>query len=505
MRKFLSLLACVCLLICLLPNTVQATQTDSQIDSICKEARRVYYYSLSTAGRSSFQGFCGLMVSHQLYHMGINRSIEVYDGNKQYDVYSQKEQTSGGFYPTAYPADTYTLAQALNAITRNGTRDAYNILVGFEKTNTASGAIYGHACMINAIIDGTVYFVESFYTSMAGPEGAVIACSIEEMDAYFSPWMTLEGVVHFGNGDYADRCQSYETDIFVRTRFASALRSQPCVLEENGCQKVRDLMPGEILHVLGVFQNDLGETYYQVVEDGQTGYVMANATVFLQVNQENMMLHDHSIPVGIPQGREIALSGYVSAIRGNLKAVTVKVTDTAGNVLRHADLKGGCVTADLSNIQLGLDTLEKGTYEISIYGTSQYITCQGPALDVMTHEMLLYQNILQIGKFNGITTKGKELADTTDLDGFVWRNGKWYVYQNGMPRTGWFTYFGITYYANEEGLLATNWTELDGKLYYFTENGCLYTGYLTLANNSPLLFENGLMKEIPEEMKKPES
>lgn len=496
MRKLLSLLVCLSLLMCLVPS-VQATQTNNKINDITAEAKRVYRYSLSTAGQESFQGFCGLMVGHQLYHMGINSSLEVYDGNKQYDVYSQKEQTSGGYYPTAYPADTYSLADALNAITRHGTRDAYNILVGFEKTTTEAGAFYGHACVINAIIDGTVYLVESFYTSMAGPEGNVIACSIEELDAYFSSWMTLEGVIHFGNGTFTDTCQSFETDIFVRMRFASILRSQPCLIDDNGCEKLRDLQPGEMLHVQGVFQNDLGEVYYQVFENGQEGFVMANAAMLLQVNKENITFTEGSIPVIIPQGRALTLSGQVTAKRGNLEGVTARLTDEKGNVLCQNQLEDCGIQADLSQLSLDVASLEKGCYQLCVYATPQYVTCQGPELEVFTEEILLYQNTLQIGKPSNLLTRNAFSAPIPEpLDGFVWQEGKWFVYQDGAPANGWFTYLGVKYYAHEDGKLATGWENIDGESRYFTPNGCLFTGQLTQADGSRYLMAEGIVQEV---------
>lgn len=493
MRKLLSLAICLCLLFSLLPGTAQAIGSDAKIDSIIAETKRVYNYSLSSAGKDSFQGFCGLMVSHQLYHMGINTSIETYDGNKQYDAYAQKEQTSGGYYPIAYPADLYTLAEALNAITRYGTRDAYNILVGFEWTNTEAGAIYGHACVINAIIDGTVYMTESFYTSLAGAEGNVIKCSIEELDAYFASWMVFEGVIHFGSGIYTDSCQSYETDIFVRTRFASTLRSQPCFVNDNDCRQLRDLQAGELLHVLGVYRNDLGETYYQIEENGQVGYVMANATVFVQANPENLTLQNHSIPVGVPQGRALRLSGQITAERGEIGVVVATITDTTGNMVRQVALDSGKAVFDLSQLELELETLEKGTYEISIHADSRFVTCQGPQLDMVILETCLYQNILQIGKFTGITHKGRAQTNQAPLDGFVRQNRCWYVYENGKPVEGWFTYLGIQYYAFEDGSVATGWQVIDEKVRYFTDNGCLHTGLLVASDSTQYTFEDGIV------------
>jgi hypothetical protein len=42
------------------------------------------------------------------------------------------------------------------------------MVVGFQKTNTAAGSIYGHALVVHAILDGIVYFVECYDSAVGG-------------------------------------------------------------------------------------------------------------------------------------------------------------------------------------------------------------------------------------------------------------------------------------------------------------------------------------------------
>ena len=46
--------------------------------------------------------------------------------------------------------------EVLESVSDEGRRAARNILVGFDKTDTTAGQEYGHALVVNAIIDGKV-------------------------------------------------------------------------------------------------------------------------------------------------------------------------------------------------------------------------------------------------------------------------------------------------------------------------------------------------------------
>ena len=94
MKKIWSVLLCLMLLAALAVTVNAEEEEPTRKDVIVQEARRVYYASRGTAGKRSFAGYCGLMTSHQLYHMGINETIIVNDGNRQYDYYAAREMTS---------------------------------------------------------------------------------------------------------------------------------------------------------------------------------------------------------------------------------------------------------------------------------------------------------------------------------------------------------------------------------------------------------------------------
>ena len=96
-----------------------------------------YSKCLTKAGRSSFNGYCATYVNWQLVVLGINKSYVSGNGNKEFDNYKNKTTTTGGYSVKAYPASSYTVSSALNAITENGTKNAYNILLGITALVTA--------------------------------------------------------------------------------------------------------------------------------------------------------------------------------------------------------------------------------------------------------------------------------------------------------------------------------------------------------------------------------
>ena len=481
MKRALAVFVCIVLLLAALPGASYAeTEEFNKEKAVIQEAKRVYNYSLSTAQKESFAGFCGLMTSHQLWHMGINDWLEVYDGNKQFDAYAAKEQTTGGYYITEYPASDYTLQQALNSITRGGTKDAYNILVGFQWTSTEAGATYGHACVINAILDGTVYFVESFYTSLGGAEGNVITCTIEEFANYFADWTIFEGVIHFGDKQYADSCQLFGTDVFVRTRFESNLRSQPCLLTENDCVRQRSLAAGEMLRATAVCKNPRGELYYQIQDGEQTGYVIANAVSVIRLNGEDLTLSDVNIPATAKPGEDITVAGTITAANSSVSDMQIVVTDAAGNALmqEHLETVGySCSLRDLNPL-LSFDRLPAGAYQIEVYAEAACVLAKGTGLVTQHQRVQLYTQALQIGQSTG-AQRQTETEARQPQDGWVWENGTWYCYQYGKPCTGWVSHLGVDYYLSDDGAVTTGWADVDGWTRYFSATGAMCTGWLT--------------------------
>lgn len=173
-------------------------------DQIIQQIKDTYSRAKKKAGCSSFSGFCAWYVNWTLALLGINSSYVEGNGNREFDNYCNKTQTNAGCPITAYPASNYSLSSALNTITHNGTVDAYNILVGFEKgSSSPDGQKYGHTCFIHAIIGGQVLFSESFAArvdNVSYAEGAPIECSISTFCAWYNAWTTqLDGVIYFGD------------------------------------------------------------------------------------------------------------------------------------------------------------------------------------------------------------------------------------------------------------------------------------------------------------------
>ena len=476
MKRILAIILCIALLAAVLPGQALAQETElTKEEAVIKEARRVYRYSLSSAGRDSFQGWCGLMTSHQLYHMDINKSLIVNDGNKQFDYYKNLTVTDNGYYISAYPAEEYSLEEALRAVSRDGTRDVYNILVGFDWTTTDAGARYGHACVINAILDGTVYFVESFYTSLAGPEGTVIQCSISEFAEYFDQWMIFDGIICFGTGSYTDACSRYDCNAFVQTRFESVLRSQPCLVGENGCQILRSIAPGEVLNATGVYKNSQGDLFYAINDGVMEGFVAANAVCVQQLNTGDLAAQLTAESVR----QAVCLSGTVSAETGRVGSVGVTVTDSSGAVVVKSEI---AVDACAYSLDFSTDALAPGGYTVTVCADATSVIAQGADCTTATRSAQLWSQT--------VTVEGQEKTENADmaavshpaqfpvLDGWTWQNGCWYCYDEGKPCTGWVSRNGVKCYLDENGRAAVGWTKVDGRQLYFSGSGALCTGWL---------------------------
>lgn len=449
----------------------------AQIEDAKKSAEEIYKKTLESTEMESLNGFCGKMVSHQLMHMGINTEPLTNDGNKQYDMYSRMRMTSGGYYINDYPADDYSLLEALNNISQNGTKDVYNILVGFEWTTTDSGKEFGHACVINAILNGKVYFVESFYTQLGGEEGNVIVCSIDEFVELFADWTVYDGTIHFVQGTYDKACKLYPTDIFVRPRFATELRSQPCLIGTNGSQMLRSVSAGERLRVTGLMKNTKNEWYYRVQDGDSVGYIVAQAAVLDRTNVEDIVLKDLTITK--TEEDILQLGGVVRGENGMVGAVEVVLTDAKKNTVLRKRIIVDDYKQDMEDFNSEMDfaALEEGAYTLTI--------CAETASPFIQQDQLAYSHITtQLAETTVLIGNAKMPAKLRTashkeiLDGWYWQDGTWYCYSNNTPICGWYRDLGVQYYLKENGSVTTGWAEIEGKQYLFSETGALELGWI---------------------------
>ena len=406
MKKLIAVLLCFAALLGAVCVTASATETEEEIvmtkeDALEKTARKSYYRSLYQSGKSSLHGFCGLMTSGQLYALDINTVRVINDGNNQFDYYAGMEVTTGGYYVKPYYQDEYSMEEALNHISRNGTKDVYNIMVCFQWTRTEAGRKYGHAVFINGIIDGMVYFVESYDMSLDRLylEGSVITCSISEFVDYYARWAVYEGIIWFGNGEYADICQKYGADLTVQTRFDTTLRSAPCVVGQNDCVAVCDISAGVQLRITGIFENPYGDRFYRVDDGEFTGYIAEAAAFVARVNPDDLAAQDLKIPQKIVRGGAVKFAGSVVSANTRLQRVEITVSDMQGRVLLAAEQDCDDISLALDKLSLRLDTqhLAEGAYVVQIYGESAHYVPAGQELRQETARVRLAAQMLLVG------------------------------------------------------------------------------------------------------------
>ncbi len=473
MKRIIALMLCAVMLIAAAPAaSAEANSVDKEMRSL---ANRIYARCQQTAGRESFHGHCGNFVSHQLYNLKINRWAISNDGNKLYDYYAGLEKTTGGYYITSYGIEEFDLLGALNHITRGGTRDVYNVLVGFEWTNTDAGAKYGHAVLIYGIVDGTVYFAESYpiYLDGAHAEGSLVKCSIERFAESYGKWTVYEGIVVFGTGEYADGCEATGTNLVVQARFDTVLRSQPQLLGTQKCEKLRDVPQGERLRATEILKNSQDESFYRVAYGEAVGYVAATAVSPVQANPQDLKAEELIIPEQMEAGQAVLLSGFVSEEFAQVSGLEVSLLDSEGTLVAREVLEneGFWVSMEEVNESLHLDLLEEGMYTLQIYAT---VRAEDAKEQVRYTRMCVAQKSLQVGAQRGSPRLPEQLPydDSLPQNGWFYRGG-WRLYQDGKPVTGWVKDCGVWYYLNSNGVALTGWQSIEGLWYCFTDTGAM--------------------------------
>lgn len=180
-------------------DTEKETAEPKKNEELIEQIRSTYKKAKKVSHVKSFKGKCGKYVSRQLVLLGINTKYIGCNGNRAFDTYRDKSETSGGFRITAYAAKQYTLREALEAIAKEDPH-ARNILVGFEKGTSKAGKRYGHVMFIHGIEDGMVYFSDSYAQTVEGKrykEGEPIVCSIATFVKLYRKYQ-FDGVIHFG-------------------------------------------------------------------------------------------------------------------------------------------------------------------------------------------------------------------------------------------------------------------------------------------------------------------
>lgn len=396
---------------------------DAEAARIRKQITSTYRGALSGSGRKSFHGYCASMVNWQLYLLNINTSVVTNHGNMEYDYYSKLDYTTGGHRVRDYSASRYNLKAALNLITENGTVDAYNIIVGFQRTNTTEGRKYGHALLIHAILDGTVYFSESFDMRIGGKsydEGEPVAVSIDTFCKYYtSGWAVYEGIIHFGMRTYADLCQHYSSNLQCTVKEQACVYTSPCLPEvDDRSYYVQDLTPDTAVQVTGLYKNTVGEYWYAISGD-VTGYVRADALTMVSTDYSDISVSNLSAPNNLKVKVGFNLKGSIQADHNSLYTVRAQVfrveEDSEEQVLCATSFVGNdtysLYKSSLSD-NLYFRKLPVGTYRYELAAVVGNYYMKDGKLQLEWHTAELWSS-----QFNIVSSRGGTCAVYFDANG----------------------------------------------------------------------------------------
>ena len=401
-RAISALLALV-LAISLIPAPQTADAAALSASEIQKQIRSAYQRSLSASGRENFNGYCGTLVSWQMFCLGIDRKIYAADGKRQYDLYSAMDMTTGGYRVKSYPASKYSLKEALNAITNNGTIDAYNMVVGFEKTNTAAGSIYGHALVVHAILDGVVYFVECFDASIAGrywAEGEPISCTIDQFCTYYDRWTVFDGIAYFGLKSYADMCEDYACNMQAMVTENAVIYKEPGDPGVYDPEASMSVIAGQWLQVTGLYKTPYGKYWYRVRYGDKTGYAEAEKLAMESLCADDVTIKSLRVPTNLHKGYSFVVQGSVSAEVSQVDSVTVTVCSQDGQTQHSgtAQTKNGKTALNSSSINNALPfrKMPAGTYELTVEAAVTIHVLEDGAVVTKTETVELHRSQFQI-------------------------------------------------------------------------------------------------------------
>lgn len=541
--RILSLALAILLLVSVFPqktsaNAMEISEIRKQITSTYKAAKRL-------SGHGSFSGYCASLVNWQLLLLGITKEKVTNNGNQEYDYFEKMDYTSGGYRVHAYPATRYDLEGVLNFLTKDGTKDVYNMIVCFQKTRSAAGQRYGHAFMIHAILDGIVYYSESSSLIVGGKyfaEGSAISCSIEDFCAYYETWVDYEGLIHFGQKTYADECDYYPSNLYATVQEGTNLYSSPCTTETDDRSKLKsELKAGERVHVVGVYLNSENEYWYEL-NDGHQGYIPADAVQIINLDYSDVIAVGTTGPSVLRVGNRFNLTGQIQSdsnllhtVRAQVyrveDGVTTQVYSTTATVDGHDYNLNG---SSLSN-NLAFRKLSKGTYLYKLaavvgnyyyaggtlqleWKTIELYTAQfevvssrnghvGVTFDPNGGQIELNQmdiptgtNIgsMPIPTRQGYTFVGWYLADepgrmvggSTTFDKSVTLCARWAI---DTQASGWYVSNGTWYYLSQ-GVPQQGFVT-DGELtYYLDSQGVPVTGWKNLGGNTYYFNNSGVMQ-----------
>lgn len=257
-------------------------------DDLAASITAKYQTALSLADRSSFYGNCNLATAYQLVAWGIFKDEPDYAGTGRdwYEFYTTKAKTSGG-YNVVTIGGTNCL---FDLIDRYG-KEIYNVVYCLGTGGTSGTK---HVLFIRAIIDGYVYFTDSFnmsYGTSYFPEGT---CTVRSLSEFIAAYKKMNGdpfgCVYYTNGksehlsgsaqtpdEWQDENQKYTTGTYTVT--ASLLRIR------DGASTDDDSL-GLVPNGTTVSVTKVKDNWGKITWEGITGWICLDYAVQISCDEE---------------------------------------------------------------------------------------------------------------------------------------------------------------------------------------------------------------------------
>lgn len=541
--RILTLMLALLLLFGISPSQESAA-VQSKENRLLQQITDTYATALRSSNRYSFHGACGAYANWHTYLLGINTGFHSANGNQQYDLYEDMEYTTGGYRVEALPASKYNLKQALNYLSENGTKDVYNLIIGFQRTNTSAGRKYGHVTFVHAIIDGKVYYSESYGTTINGtyyPEGSAIVVTIDQFYESYRSWTTYEGTIHFGLKTYQDQCEFFPAYLYATVTNQTQLYTAACTPDvSHHSQALRTLQPGERLSVIGMYCNTKGEYWYEV-EDATIGYVPASDTQMESLRYDDVTASDVSAPTEQRKGNVFNIKGKVQSTYNNICSIRAQVFTITDTGLKHwmtttdvVDDNYYSLSYSVVSNRMAFRLLDEGNYryEMAVVVSNNYFadgllrtqwttlklwcsdfrvvakkgnsasvqfnTCGGTAnLNASELELGATIGTLPTATREGYVFQGwytaEEGGEPVREDYIIQSNTTLYAHwEKDTASTGWYEEEGRPYYVID-GHRVEGFFQADGISYYQGQDGFLHTGWLVLDDMLYYFNANGSM------------
>ena len=234
-----------------------------------------YDAALSIAGRRSFHGRCNLATAYQLKAIGIYQGDPDYSGtgSSWHTYFKDVSETSGG-----YNIVTISGADCLYDLVERYGNEIYNVAYSLGTGGTSGDE---HVLYIRAIIDGNVYFADSFGTSYNRkyyPEGAGTVLPLDTFvaeykrmngDAYGCVYFTKGSTEHLAGSrenpaDWQNDDRRFIEGRYIVTSAVLKVREKP----NSHAQSIASILHGEKITVTQIVDN-----WGKIEYEGKTGWI----------------------------------------------------------------------------------------------------------------------------------------------------------------------------------------------------------------------------------------